>query len=214
MSALGTLVIAYLTLQNVKIAGGALQAQERPLLVDVPPSAPRPADMPFEEPNYSEETSCLNRDSGKELFRLNFAADCHVVWIDPRWAYARNTSKGVFVSFPLRNVGPGLAQIERVELPDFPDLQLRDSLDAPDCHQHFVIRKRQVPAGETVRIDIVMLGEKGPSVLEGKTPLSVDVGYFDTSRSQKRSVHVELSPGRDQPCCRYVRVLKHHPPTA
>jgi hypothetical protein len=198
-AAIGTLVIAFLTLRNVGIAKRTLQVQERPLLVDVPPSAPRPADMPFEL-----------RD-GKEDFYLNFGDKLPKAWIDPRRACTFEEDGGVFISFPLRNVGRGLAQIEKVKLRG--SSRLQDNLNAPPgCTRYFVIRKRQVPAGETVRIDIVVKNKKERPAL--KEPVSVDVKYFDTSRSQERWVSVQLLSPRDgESECRYVRILNHKPPT-
>jgi hypothetical protein len=176
-----TAVIAGLTLWTALLAKRTLQAGERPLLVDVPPSAPPPRDVP----------------PGKFFF-LDFRDGTHKPRIEALCAYASKEEAGVFISFPLRNVGPGLAQIKKVEL-ESPDFKLEG--------KNVTIRKPQVPAGETTRIDIAVLKDEGS--LELGEEICVRVNYSDGSGSQRPSVSVRLSPGHR---CkqRYVNILDHH----
>jgi hypothetical protein len=128
----------------------------------------------------------------------------YVASIDPRCAYAVMKDEKIFVSFPLRNVGRGLAQVKGVKLPSFWGLRLKDG-------DNLTIRKPQVPAGETTRIDLAV--DKGKDLWRLKERVAngecfpVEVSYSDRSGSQELRVCVRLSRGHDGQ--RYVNVLKH-----
>jgi hypothetical protein len=137
-----------------------LAAGYRPLLLDVLTTAPVPDDM---DP------------------RLDVARQPHE--FDPRTVFVEVDSAKVSISVPLRNVGRGLAVIDRsgVEISG-------PGLGAPE---HRAVQRSHVPVHETTRIDIIAGRAVGEPISTG-TVWELRVPYADFAGTQRTVVRLQL----------------------
>ncbi len=137
-----------------------LAAGYRPLLVDVLTTAPVPDDM---DP------------------RLDVAQQ--PIEFDPRTVFVVVDAAKVFISVPLRNVGRGLAVLDRsgVEISG-------PGLGAPE---HRAVQRSHVPVHETTRIDIIAVHAVAEPTPTG-TVWELRVPYADFAGTQRTVVRLQL----------------------
>ena len=137
-----------------------LAAGYRPVLVDVLTTAPVPDDM---DP------------------RLDVAQQ--PIEFDPRTVFVEVDAAKVFISVPLRNVGPGLAVLDRS------GVEIRGpGLGDPE---HRAVQRIHVPVGETTRIDISAAHAVGEPISTG-TVWELRVPYADFAGTQRTVVRLQL----------------------
>ncbi len=137
-----------------------LAAGYRPLLADVLTTAPAPADM----------DARLDVSQQPEGF-------------DPRTVFVKVDAAKAFISVPLRNLGRGLAVIDRSGL-EISGPGLGDS-------EHRGVQRSHVPVGETTRIDISAAHAVGEPIATG-TVWEVRVPYADFAGTQRTVVSLQL----------------------
>jgi hypothetical protein len=137
-----------------------LAAGYRPLLVDVLTTAPVPDDMDL---------------------RLDVAQQ--PIEFDPRTVFVEVDAAKVFISVPLRNVGRGLAVLDRsgVEISG-------PGLGAPERR---AVQRRHVPVHETTRIDIIAV-HAVPEPTPTGTVWELRVPYADLAGTQRTVVRLQL----------------------
>jgi hypothetical protein len=115
---------------QLKAIGAQILANYRPTLIEVQPSGP-----------IYPEMGAQKTPTGQQLLDFHFGA--FQVAVDPRVAYVHLTETGIILSFALRNVGFGLAIIEKV----------RFSGPAIAAFALPKVHRPRVPVGETARLD-------------------------------------------------------------
>jgi hypothetical protein len=137
-----------------------LAAGYRPLLVDVLTTAPVPDDMD------------ARLDVGQQPQGF-----------DPRTVFVEVDAGKVFISVPLRNVGRGLAVIERSSV----------GINGPGLGEpeHRAVQRSHVPVHETTRIDIVAAHAVGGPIPTG-TVWELRVPYADLAGGQRNVVSLQL----------------------
>lgn len=162
------LVVA--TRAELELLRRRLGAGHRPVLVDVPVTAPVPADMGAEEGPAGPAIE--TRLPGIRPQR-----------IDPRHPFVVVEGQNIYLSVPLRNVGGGLAVLDsgRVTLagPLIGELEYR------------AIHREHVPVGETTRIDLIAAQATDPAE-EGDISWELTVPYSDSDGGLRTVAHVEM----------------------
>lgn len=147
-----------------------LGAGHRPVLVEVPVTAPVPAGMGAEEgpAGPTIETSLPGIRPQR---------------IDPRHPFVAFEGEKIYLSVPLRNVGGGVAVLEggRVALaaPLVGELEYR------------AVQPGNVPVGETTRIDLIAARAPDPAEARG-IAWELTVPYCDPDGGQRTVAHVHI----------------------
>ncbi len=182
--AIATIRLVGHTRASAEIARAAVNAEVQPVLVDVPPNAVPPPDIP--------------RDGQGKLdpFFLSFDGGSFSPGeIDPRDAYVGRASGRLYVSVPLRNVGRGLAKLEAARL------------DRADDDASVVVRRPIVPVGESTRIDFVAPASGETARGDDPRELSVTFEYTDIGGGQVFSLSGTLLKARGDRW--YLTNLRH-----
>lgn len=152
----------------------------RPLLVEVKPYAPPPADL----------SGSWDAKTGRHVYMLRFPGDDDFEaedW-DGRRPYVRDTAGGPLrVSVVLRNVGAGLALMDEgaiIVRHGERSLPIRDAL----------IRYPRLPAGESTRVNIVTA--PGDDLTDPAAKISVELSYSDLSGEFRETARVALERRR------------------
>lgn len=147
-----------------------LGAGHRPVLADVPVTAPVPADMGAEEgpAGPTVETSLPGIRPQR---------------IDPRRPFVAVEGQKIYLSVPLRNVGQGLAVLDRSRValagPLIGELEYR------------ALHGEHVPAGETTRIDVIAARAPDPAE-EREITWELSVPYSDSDGRHRAVAHVQM----------------------
>jgi hypothetical protein len=162
------LVVA--TRAELELLRRQLGAGHRPLLLDVPVTAPVPSDMGEEEgPAASTIETTLPGIRSQR--------------IDPRRPFVAIEGQKIYLSVPLRNVGGGLAVLDggRVALagPLIGELEYR------------ALQRDHVPVGETARIDLIAAQAHDPAE-ERDITWELTVPYSDTDGRWRTVAHVQI----------------------
>ena len=137
-----------------------LAAGYRPLLVDVLSTAPLPDDV---DPRFD----VAPQPQG----------------FDPRTVFVKVDAGKLFISIPLRNVGRGLAVIDRSGV----------GISGPGLGEpgHRVVQRSHIPVTETTRIDIAAAHAVGEPIAMG-TVWELRVPYADFAGTQRTVVSLQL----------------------
>ena len=162
------LVVA--TRAELELLSRKLSAGHRPVLVDVPVTAPVPADMGAEDGPAGPTI-----DTSLPGIRPQR--------IDPRHPFVAFEGQKIFLSVPLRNVGEGPAVLDggRVALtgPLIGELEYR------------ALQRENVAVGETTRIDVIAAQAPGP-VEERDILWELMVPYSDPDGELRTVAHVHI----------------------
>ncbi len=112
-----------------QIAREQIEAEHRPLLIDITPTAPAATDL----------------DGGANAF-VDFPGGKEQVHIDGRRVYVDFAKGRVFFTVPLRNVGRGLAII------DPSTISVKGARLSAQPLGHAAVQRERVPPGEMTRI--------------------------------------------------------------
>ena len=137
-----------------------LAAGYRPVLVDVLTTAPAPDDMDA---------------------RLDVAQQPQD--FDPRTVFVKVDDAKVFISVPLRNVGRGLAVIDRSGV----------GISGPSIGEpeHRAVQRNHIPVGETTRIDVITAHAVEEPIPSG-TIWELRVPYADFAGAQRTVVGLQI----------------------
>jgi hypothetical protein len=162
------LVVA--TRAELELLRRQLGAGHRPVLLDVPVTAPVPADMGAEDSHAGPTIETRLPGIGPRR-------------IDPRRPFVAFEGQKVYLSVPLRNVGGGLAVLDGGGLalagPMIGDLEYR------------ALQRDHVPVGETARIDLVAAQAPDPDDKPDIT-WELTVPYSDPSGWWRTVAHVQI----------------------
>lgn len=160
------------TRASSEIARAGVEAEVQPILVDVPPSAEAPRDMALDEHGQLKPFFLSFEHGGQPLDA-----------IDPRAVSVTKNNADVFISVPLRNVGRGLAKLEKATLPDI------------HCSGNPVIRRVIVPVGESTRVDfIARRSDAEPTATRAfeSGDISIAFEYTDVGGGQRFALTADL----------------------
>jgi hypothetical protein len=148
-----------------------LAAGQRPLLVDVPPDVPVPADGPV-------EASHASRRSELQLPGMTDAA-----LVDPREVFVASDGDRVYISVPLRNVGRGLAVVDEATV-EIEGISLGPV-------EHRSVQRHQVPVGGATRVDMVAIRRTEDATPRG-TAWELSVPYSDFVGEQRTLAKLQI----------------------
>ena len=177
-TALATALLAVFTAQLYSAAIATLRAESRPLLVEVKPYAPPPADLAI---RWGPDKRDPARASQRPYYNIEFPDDHSVPEWDGRRPYVEAKAGGPLrVSVIVRNVGRGLALIKADDI-------AFEHVGRP------VIAKRRVryprlPVGESTRINLVGAG----TLAEDPETIKLVIPYTDLSEKHQEWAHVTL----------------------
>jgi hypothetical protein len=170
------------TAEQVAAARDEIDARHRPLFIEVSPTGPITPDM------GAHRQPDINVAPGREIpmtitQRLPGLSS---IEIDPRILFVRFEAASAFVSVPLRNVGRGLAVIDRDGL----------TLTGPTLGelQALLVRRVRVPDRETTRVTIRVAHAVGSRRLTPADQWCVRVPYVDFAGRQRTVAVVSMSP--------------------
>jgi hypothetical protein len=147
-----------------------LGAGHRPVLVELPVTAPVPADMGAEEGpgGPTVETSLPGIRPQR---------------IDPRQPFVAFEGEKIYLSVPLRNVGGGVATLDGG----------RVALEGPLVGEleHRAVQQQNVPMGETTRIDLIAARAPDPAD-ERDITWELTVPYSDPDAGKRTVAHVQI----------------------
>jgi hypothetical protein len=151
-----------------EIAREQIEAEHRPLLIDITPTAPAATDL----------------DGGVNAY-VDFPGGEEKVNIDGRTVYVDFAKGRVFFAVPLRNVGRGLAII------DPSTIRVKGAGVSARSLGNAAVQRERVPPGEMTRI--VCTYESAPDDGGPPTDYEVWVPYTDLDESQsfQALVHIE-----------------------
>jgi hypothetical protein len=180
-TAVGTLVLAVATFASVRSAQRAARATERGLLAGIRPLlVPSRMDDPVQKVGF---------------------VDDHWVHVAGGRASAEVTDVVIYLAASVRNVGNGLAVLDRWHL--IPD-RIGDEPTATDLGDfRRLTRDIYVPAGDTgfwqgaIRDRADPLFETARNAIEARHPFSIDVLYGDHEGGQRTITRIAILPGRD-----------------
>jgi hypothetical protein len=156
-----------------------LEAEHRPLLIEVVASGPIFADMGA-HPNPKIVPN--RRADHPPTIEVKFGQrEGHE--IDPRSAYVGIEGGTAYVSVPLRNVGRGLAVIDPNSI-DIHGIAL-------GAASYAVVHRERVPVGETTRIDVAAHCQVGIPI-ERAEDWCIDLRYGDFAREQLTQAKIQL----------------------
>ncbi|MFZ2112257.1 MAG: hypothetical protein WAU77_00845 [Solirubrobacteraceae bacterium] len=182
-SALATVLLAAYTARLYGAAVSQLRASMRPLLVEVKPYAPPPADL----------SGFWDAKTGRHVYMLRFPGDDDFEaedW-DGRRPYVRDTPGGPLrVSVVLRNVGAGLALMDEGAI-----IVRRGERSLPI--KEALIRYPRLPAGESTRVNIVT-ASGGELTDPAAKMISVELSYSDLSGEFRETARVALEQRRSR----------------
>ena len=162
------LVIA--TRAELELLRRHLGAGHRPVLVDVVPTAPVPADMGAEEDPAGPtiETSLPGMRPQR---------------IDPRRPFVTFEGQKIYLSIPLRNAGDGLAVIDGGGV----------ALSGPSVGElaYRAVQRDRIPVGETTRIDLIAAPQLDPAEQAGIT-WQLTVPYSDSAGAQRTVARLHM----------------------
>jgi hypothetical protein len=166
--------------REIRLLQQQLEAEHRPLLIEVVPSGPIFADMGARaNPNIVPH----HQGTLPLTIEVKFGQrEGHE--IDPRSVYVGIEGGTAYVSVPLRNVGRGLAVIDR------------NSIDihgvALGSVSHKVAQRERVPVGETTRIEVAAHCQVGVPINQAED-WCIDVRYGDFARQQFTQAKIRLN---------------------
>lgn len=170
-------------LAQLKILERQFGAEHRPLLVDVLLDGPIPADMPRPDEVLSQDMLCL-------LPATIYWAGVPSGDYDPRAILVAGDERTVRVSVPLRNVGRGLAVV------DAGGIEVAGQWGWPlSMVESVSVYRRQVPVGETTRIEIaagIRAQEAPPNQQAVLGDICITVPYTDFAGQQRAVVRMGL----------------------
>ena len=181
-TAVGTLVLAAATFSSVRSSQRAAQATERGLLAGI-----RPLLVPsrLDDPEQ----------------KIGFIDD-HWVHVAGGRASAEFTDDAIYLAVSLRNVGNGLAVLDRWHL--IPDRVGEDPAGTAVADFHRLTRDLYVGAGDigfwqgAIREREDPLFDLAREAIESRRPFSVDVLYGDHEGGQRTITRIAFLPGRDE----------------
>ena len=181
-TAVGTLVLAAATFSSVRSSQRAAQATERGLLAGI-----RPLLVPsrLDDPEQ----------------KIGFIDD-HWVHVAGGRASAEFTDDAIYLAVSLRNVGNGLAVLDRWHL--IPDRVGDDPAGTAVVDFHRLTRDLYVGAGDigfwqgAIREREDPLFDLAREAIESRHPFSVDVLYGDHEGGQRTITRIAFLPGRDE----------------
>jgi hypothetical protein len=180
-TAVGTLILAVATFSSVRSAQRAARATERGLLAGIRPLlVPSRMDDPTQKVGF---------------------VDDHWVHIPGGRAVAEVANGVVYLAASLRNVGNGLAVLDRWHLR--PERITEDLADTELVDFRRLTRDIYVPAGDTgfwqgaIRDPADPLFETAREAIEAPRPLTVDLLYGDHEGGQRTITRITLLPGPD-----------------
>jgi hypothetical protein len=208
-----------------------VSAAYRPLLVDVLTSAPVPDDMgALYDVSWTQGTNATVHEPGPVIETK--LPGMVARFVDPRRAFVLFEGGRIFLSVPLRNVGRGLAVIDGdgVELAG-PRVGARE---------YRTVQRRQVPVGETTRIDLItgaLPWQDSYEVVPGRVMFGIAwqlaVPYVDFAGQQRTTARLQIvcrgeqvdgpwiiersdqeSPREDEPPIRELPAAPSSPPPA
>jgi hypothetical protein len=159
-----------------------LWAGHRPLLVDVLVSAPVPSDMgaPEVEQGTAPDTPVIAAGPAVEIALPGIQPRR----VDPRTVFVSIEAGKIYLSVPLRNVGRGLAVIDRggveIEGPGVGSLEYR------------TVQRHHVPVNETTRIELIT-GYRMQELEEIRGPAwRLSVPYTDFAGDQRTVARLRI----------------------
>jgi hypothetical protein len=181
-TAVGTLVLAVATFSSVRSAQRAARATERGLLAGI-----RPLLVPSRMDDPPQKVGFI---------------DDHWVHIPGGRAVAEATDDVIYLAASLRNVGNGLAVLDRWHL--IPERIPEDPSATALGDFHRLTRDIYVPAGDTgfwqgaIRDQGDPLFGTAREAIEARRPLTIDVLYGDHEGGQRTITRFTLLPVRDE----------------
>jgi hypothetical protein len=180
-TAAGTLVLAVATFASVRSAQRAARATERGLLAGIRPLlVPSRMDDPVQKVGF---------------------VDDHWVHVPGGRASAETTDEAIYLAASLRNVGNGLAVLDRWHL--IPD-RIGEEPTVTDLGDfRRLTRDIYVPAGDAgfwqgaIRDRADPLFEIARNAIETRHPFSIDVLYGDHEGGQRTITRIAILPGHD-----------------
>jgi hypothetical protein len=175
---------------ELKVLERQVGASYRPLLVDVLTSAPVPDDMgALYDVSWSQGPNATAHEPGPVI--ESKLPGMVARFFDPRTAFVLFQGGKIFLSVPLRNVGPGLAVI------DDDGVELAGPLVG--TLEYRTIQRRQVPVGETTRIDLITAAlrwqdsyETVPGRVMFGTAWQLAVPYLDFAGEQRTTAKLQI----------------------
>lgn len=166
--------------REIDIMQRQLEAEHRPLLIEVLPSGPILPDMGARpNPNIAPHRQ------GEQPFSIEIKfGQREGVEIDPRLVSVRLEGGAAYVSVPLRNVGRGLAVIDPASI-DLHGVALGQV-------SWRVARRQRVPIGETTRIEVAAHCQVGVPI-EQAEDWCLDVRYADFAGEQLTHAKISLN---------------------
>ncbi len=175
-----------------------LDAQHRPLLIEVPPSGPVSPDMGARSnPNIARQ----RQHEVLPTIEIKFGQR-EGVEIDPRAVSVRIEGGSAYVSVPLRNVGRGLAIIDPASI------AIRGV--ALGAVSYAVAQRERVPAGETTRIDVAAHYQVGVPI-DTTDHWHLELRYSDFARQQLAQATILLGFPEGPQGPWYVRYVDQEP---
>jgi len=177
----GTLVLAAATFASVRSAHRAARATERALLAGI-----RPVLVPSRMQDPPEKVGFV---------------DDHWVKVEGGRAVVEVTEESIYVAIALRNVGSGLAVLDRWDL--FPERALAEHPHREPQAFRRLTRDLYVPAGDlgfwqgALRDQADPLFDAARDAIDGRRPITVDLLYGDHDGGQRTISRFALMPRDD-----------------
>ncbi len=166
--------------QQVAMMQRQIDAEHRPLLIEVLPSGPILPDMGARpNPNIAGH----RQGEAPKTILLKYGQR-EGIEIDPRAVFVGLDGGSAYVSVPLRNVGRGLAVVDPESI-EISGVALGTVKGQPTA------RRQRVPVGETTRIDLVAHYRVGEPIGEA-TDWLVRVSYRDFAGEQPACAKIHL----------------------
>ncbi len=174
-TALATVFLAAYTARLYGAAIAQFRASMRPLLIEVKPYAPPPADL----------GGTWDARTGSHVYQLRFP-DGFVLegWDGRRPFVGLNRDRQLLVSIVLRNVGDGLALVNEHAQTEI------EGDDETLPLAHCVVRYPRLPPGESTRVNLVTKPIQATTTQEAS--IIVHVSYTDLSGQFRETAHVRL----------------------
>lgn len=165
--------------REIDVMQRQLEAEYRPLLIEVLPTGPILPDMGARP---SPNVAAHRQDEQPLTIEIKFGQTAGVEF-DPRLVYMRLEGGAVYLSVPLRNVGRGLAVIDSSSI-DLHGVALGSVRER-------MARRQRVPVGETTRIEVISHYQVGVQIGQAKD-WSLHVRYVDFAGEQRTHATIRL----------------------